>query len=406
MRKIGRFRQNLTLPISSFIRMVNYEIYQSIKSYLLKIHMGLVSTDSFELVDLFSFTQPGIFSLPNIMGFDLFENVMSSEPSILGVIRFRRERYFISCTSFEDRVGKIYCLVISGEITGDFRPADLAETILKEAVLNSGYSGKILRLVYDSANDKLTFKIIPPPDITLEDIYLIDKTDLEDFVDSVRIGGSSLRYLFIGEPGTGKTDTIRAIISECKKIRENLTIFVVDAGCGVSLEVVFEFAEIFRPVLVCIDDIDLLVGSRDRTLKRDELSTALQALDGFITKDNIFLIATTNDRYLVDFALRRPGRFDLIIEFGCLEAEFYSTLVMRESRDDRLAEVFKDERILKRLSSLKVTGAFLVTLVKYLSRERFRNIRYEPEAVLSAINRLYGSFKSEIKHDKVGFQNS
>ncbi|MEM1974111.1 MAG: ATP-binding protein [Thermoplasmata archaeon] len=397
MRKFGKKFQNASFSVSAFMKPVNYEIFRAIKSYLVKLQMGVVQTDSFILDDIFSYSEPGIFTLPSIVGFDVFDNVMFGNSALLGVVRFKEERYLISCASFDDRGGKVYALFISGEITGDFRPQELSEIMLKEAVLNSGYSGKILRIFYDDYSQRVSFKILPNPEITLNDIYMKDKTELEDFISAVKNAKEGLRYLFVGEPGTGKTDTIRALISECKTVNEGLTVFILDAGCGVSLETLFEYAEIFRPVLVCIDDIDLIVGSREGLHRRDELSTALQALDGFITKEDTFLIATTNDRYLVDHALRRPGRFDLIIEFESLNPDFYYPLVLRETGDEVLAQIFKNGDVMKKLSTLKVTGAFIVTMVKYLGRERFKDIRYEPETVIKVIDRLYSAFKKEVK---------
>lgn len=401
---ISSEHKQLPISMTSFTKMINYEIYHAIRSFLVKRRMGLVESDKFELQDIFSFTYPGIFSHPNILGFDVFDNVMFDESILFGIIRFKGERYLISCTSFDDRGSKYYALIISGDIAGDFRPQEVAEILLKEGVLNSGYSGKILRIFYDEFNLKATFKILVPPDITLNDVYLKNKVELEDFVKSIKEGKRGLRYLFVGEPGTGKTATIKALIRECININSNLTIFVVDAGCQVPLEILFEYAEIFRPVLVCIDDIDLIVSRRDIIPNSKNLSTALQALDGFINNVDTFLIATTNDRYLVDTALRRPGRFDLIIEFENLDPQFYYSLVLRETGDERLAQVFKNDNIVKRLSNLKVTGAFIVTLVGYLSRERFKHVKYETETVIKAIERLYHSFKKEVNSKElIGF---
>jgi len=247
------------------------------------------------------------------------------------------------------------------------------------------------------------FKVLPPPTITLDDIYLKDKSDLEDFIEAVKRKNQGLAYLFIGEPGTGKTDTVKAIIAQCLK-SDGITVIEVDASCMIPLNVIFEFAEIFSPVLLCIDDIDLLVGTRDKLFSARELSSALQALDGFIENEDHYLIATTNDRRLVDFALRRPGRFDLIMEFSELDPEFYPNLVLRESKDGRLREVFKDEKVRRKLSNLKVTGAFIVTLVKHLLKPRYEETRYEPDTVLALIDKLQTSFKQEVKkEEKLGF---
>ncbi|MCS7164528.1 MAG: hypothetical protein NZ845_05995, partial [Thermodesulfovibrio sp.] len=99
-------------------------------------------------------------------------------------------------------------------------------------------------MFFDDYSQRITFKILPTPAITLNDIYIKDKIELEDFISTIKDSKEGLRYLFVCEPGTGKTDTIRALINESKKLNNALTVFVVDAGCGVPLETLFEYAEI------------------------------------------------------------------------------------------------------------------------------------------------------------------
>jgi len=397
-----RFTQNINLSVSSYTKIVNFEVFQAIRSYLLKIYMGHQSI-SFRLEDLFSYVSPGLFTIPSVIGFDPLENIISYDNALLAVIRYKDQRYFVSSTVITDRTARDYCLIISGENPDGLYSTELADLIIKEAIRHSGYCGKLLRIVYDDLSNKLSFKILPKPDIFLDDIYLKDKSELQDFIEAVKTRSRGLRYLFVGEPGTGKTDTIRALISECLRVGD-ITVIVVDSGCRIPLSLVFEYADIFSPVLLCLDDLDILVGSRDKIFRRHELSSALEALDGFITKDENFLIATTNDRELIDAALRRPGRFDLIIEFKELDPDFYPDLVLRESKDERLSEVFKDERIRKKLATLKTTGAFLVTLVKHLLKPRYDETKYDPQTILALIDKLHRSFKYEVKQEeKLGF---
>jgi hypothetical protein len=77
---------------------------------------------------------------------------------------------------------------------------------------------------------------------------------------------------------------------------------------------------------------------------------------------------------------------------------------LRESKDENLAEVFKDERIRRKLYNLKVTGAFIVTLVKHLLKPRYNETRYNPETVIALIDKLHTAFKQEVKkEEKIGF---
>jgi len=397
------------LGVSAYTKTVNYEIFQTIKSYLLKLYNGdkvipPASKLPFKVEDVFSFIPPGILTFPTIVGIDPLENYTSFENALLAIVRYKDKRYFLSLTMIQDRYGPLYSIFVVGEDPEELYSIELTNLLIKLAIRNSGYYGKFLRLSFIE-EQRVKFKVLPTPTISLNDIYLKDKSDLEDFIEAIKRRNQGLRYLFVGEPGTGKTDTVKAIVAESLKSESNgITVIEVDAGCMIPLNIIFEYAEIFSPVLLCIDDLDLLVGSRESRFSAGELSSALQALDGFVERDDHYLIATTNDRKLVDFALRRPGRFDLIIEFKELDPDFYSDLVLRESKDERLSEVFKDEKIKKKLANLKITGAFLVTLVKHLLKPRYEETKYNPQTVLDLIDKLYKSFKLEVKpEEKIGF---
>ena len=414
MRRIRRTKERLEevkqgFGVAAYYRQVPYEIFQAVKSYLLKFYMGdEVSPPAdalpFAVEDVFSYVSPGFLNLPMIVGFDPFDNFASAEQSFFAILTYKHKKYYISFSTIKDMGSTTYVIFVVGEDPEELYSIELTNLLIKLAIRNSGYFGKFLKFSRPTDNiEGVKFKVLPPPNLTLDDIYLKDKSDFEDFVEAVKRKNQGLRYFFVGEPGTGKTDTVKAIIAECLK-SNGITVIEVDAGCGVPLNYVFEYAEIFSPVLLCIDDIDLLVGSRENPFKARDLSIALQALDGFVENDDHYLIATTNDRKLVDFALRRPGRFDLIIEFSELDPEFYPKLVLRESKDERLHEVFKDEKIRRKLSNLKVTGAFIVTLVKHLLKPRYDETRYEPETVLALIDKLQVSFKQEVKkEEKLGF---
>jgi hypothetical protein len=417
MRRPRKVRENLEemledisprLGVSAYHRQLLYDVFQTVKSYLLKLYLGDEVTPPakelpFKLEGAFSYVHPGILTLPMIVGFDPFDNYTSSEQSFLAVVRYNNNRYYISLSIVKD-ITERYIMFVVGENPEELYTIELTNLLIKLAIRNSGYYGKFLRFSHPGETvEGIKFKILPPPNFSLSDIYLKDKSDLEDFVEAVKRKNQGLRYLFVGEPGTGKTDTVRAIIAECLKA-DGITVIEVDASSGISLNVVFEYAEIFSPVLVCIDDIDILVGSRGNYFRAKDLSSALQALDGFVEKDDHYLIATTNDRKLVDFALRRPGRFDLIVEFKELDPEFYPDLVLRESKDQNLAEVFRDERIKRKLYNLKVTGAFITTLVKHLLKPRYDETRYNPETVIALIDKLHTAFKLEVKkEEKIGF---
>jgi len=88
-----RFTQNINLSVSSYTRIVNFEVFQTIRSYLLKIYMGYQNTH-FQLEELFSYISPGLFTIPSVIGFDPLDNIISYDYALLAVIRYKDLRYF------------------------------------------------------------------------------------------------------------------------------------------------------------------------------------------------------------------------------------------------------------------------------------------------------------------------
>ena len=168
---------------------------------------------------------------------------------------------------------------------------------------------------------------------SLGDIYLPAQINdnVQLFIKSVIHYNESkrpLRYLFAGKPGTAKTKIIRAIAKACTA----KATFIFSTGNERRIESLFEFAEMFSPVVLCIDDIDLMTGSRSEGLYTPRLASFLQKLDGFVRQD-FFLLATTNDKRLVDLAASRPGRFDLVIDVNLIEPRQYLELVKSKTQN-------------------------------------------------------------------------
>lgn len=113
-----------------------------------------------------------------------------------------------------------------------------------------------------------------------------------------------------------------------------------------------------------MDDLDLITGSRETGYFSNSLGNFLQELDGF-EKNNIFLLATTNDKSLIDKAASRPGRFDMILDFGRIHKSDYFNLINSSTNNKQILELF-DEDLLDKLKKKNVTGAFIVNLIKQL----------------------------------------
>ncbi|XXQ38376.1 AAA+ ATPase domain-containing protein [Plasmodiophora brassicae] len=82
----------------------------------------------------------------------------------------------------------------------------------------------------------------------------------------------------------------------------------------------FRQARSMTPCVLFFDDIDAIAASREREAPDDSgvqsrvLSTLLNELDGVEDRIGVFLLASSNRIDLIDSALLRPGRFDLMLE--------------------------------------------------------------------------------------------
>ncbi|MBS1702764.1 MAG: ATP-binding protein [Armatimonadetes bacterium] len=122
--------------------------------------------------------------------------------------------------------------------------------------------------------------------------------------------------IFYGPPGNGKTQTIRAIVSQarasCIYVRSLWGYRLPPEG---AIKRIYQRARETAPCIVVLEDIDTLVRENSR-------SYFLNELDGVRSLDGVMTIATTNHLDKLDIALKeRPSRFDLKIEFPNPEAE-------------------------------------------------------------------------------------
>jgi hypothetical protein len=139
-------------------------------------------------------------------------------------------------------------------------------------------------------------------------------------------------YLLWGAPGNGKTATIRVMASHPHIRPYTLDLSNMEEK---SADVVrlFEKAAENTPALIILEDLDRAFPTEGKRTQERTVSfqTLLNCLDGVGTQDGVIVVATANDPTCLDPAiLKRPGRFDRVVQFRNpdpdLRREYYQRL--------------------------------------------------------------------------------
>src|SRR5436305_1322295 len=130
--------------------------------------------------------------------------------------------------------------------------------------------------------------------------------------------------LLSGPPGSGKTVIARALANQCEanfisiKGPELLSKWVGESEKGIRE--VFRRAKQAAPCIVFFDEIDALAphrgGDIDGHVGDRVIAQLLTEMDGVEGRAGVIVVAGTNRTELIDTALLRPGRFDLVVELA------------------------------------------------------------------------------------------
>jgi hypothetical protein len=139
-------------------------------------------------------------------------------------------------------------------------------------------------------------------------------------------------YLFYGNPGNGKTAVIRIMAAHPHIRPYTLDLSNMEEK---SADVVrlFENAAENTPALIILEDLDRAFPTEGKRTQERTVSfqTLLNCLDGVGSQDGVIVVATANDPTCLDAAiLKRPGRFDRVVQFrnpdADLRREYYRRL--------------------------------------------------------------------------------
>ncbi|MBW8844366.1 MAG: AAA family ATPase [Burkholderiales bacterium] len=149
---------------------------------------------------------------------------------------------------------------------------------------------------------------------------------MKDPKQYAEVGAKAPRGVLLdGPPGTGKTLLAKALAGEC-----GASFISVDGsyfssmfyGAGISkVKELFKKARESAPCIIFIDEIDGIgrrsngkeaAGGGEQEQNRI-INRLLVEMDGFSSLENVVVIGATNHVDNVDEAMRRPGRFDLVV---------------------------------------------------------------------------------------------
>jgi ATPase family protein associated with various cellular activities (AAA) len=209
--------------------------------------------------------------------------------------------------------------------------ATVRDEIERSSKGHDAFRGQVLSFGISEhrGNQLLTF--LPRPSLQASDVVLPDGvlTMIERHVvrsakqtEALRSHGQHLKrgLLLYGAPGTGKTHTVRYLLSSLPEC----TVFVLS---GVAmfrhLRATTALARRLAPSVIVVEDVDLI--AQDRSYSPDGnpvLYELLNEMDGIGSEADVTFVLTTNRVEVMEQALtQRPGRIDLAVEVPKPDAE-------------------------------------------------------------------------------------
>jgi hypothetical protein len=164
--------------------------------------------------------------------------------------------------------------------------------------------------------------------------------------------------LLYGEPGVGKTHTVRYLMSSLP----DLTVLILSGGALRFIREACSVARSLQPSLLVIEDVDLIAEERGAHAANPLLFQLLNEMDGLGDDIDVTFVLTTNRVDVLEPALAsRPGRIDHAAEIPLPDAEGRRRLLALYQGGLTL-ELADPDRLLSRTEG--VTASFLKELLR------------------------------------------
>jgi len=171
-----------------------------------------------------------------------------------------------------------------------------------------------------------------------------------------------------GPPGTGKTLLARALANESSvnfisiKAAELISKYVGESEQ--SIREIFKKAKQVAPCIIFFDEIDAIAPSRSSSdtnnVSERVVSQLLTEIDGIEELVDVYVLAATNRIDIIDNALLRSGRFDMIIDFPYPDKNEIREILRIHTKDKPVKKDLKLTKIAVKLEGL--TGADIASI--------------------------------------------
>lgn len=174
---------------------------------------------------------------------------------------------------------------------------------------------------------------------------------------------NKIGLMFNGLPGTGKTFTAGLIGQRIVDKRGGICIVTTDAN-GERARKIIQLLRTFteQPIVWVFDEFEKSVSRGDSDL--------LSLLDGVDSPENIIFIATVNDTSkLPDFIMKRPGRFESIVDF-----KIEDPIILKAIVESMLPKEYRDAELIDTInksvqsSSNKTIDKIVLIIRDHLSK--------------------------------------
>ncbi len=144
--------------------------------------------------------------------------------------------------------------------------------------------------------------------------------------------------LLFGPPGTGKTAFAKGTSGKLGWKFMEISPSALGSGSkkeAFELKIIFENIRLLDRVVVFFDEFEELTVRPDRATKEERAlsNEFLRQLPRIRGKKDIVLICATNNIRMLNPALLRPGRFDLILPVGSLDRISRKTIFQHNAKD-------------------------------------------------------------------------